>query len=232
MVDRAISLSHRKFHQKNLTSVKEILINNDYPLNFIESNIRKRMKKLRFNTSSNNNGSRHDDNNNDNNNNRKHLFSLLPEISLPYNSHYTKLSNCLKEYNISTVSLINKNLNTVVKLGKDISQKEDRTNVVYEFNCKQCPATYIGETKRAMRVRIGEHQKNKNPDSVVFQHCEKFSHEFNWSNVKILDSEPNLKKRIISEMIQINSNFFTINKKEDIIYLNKIFFPLLRKLDS
>ena len=47
-----------------------------------------------------------------------------------------------------------------LKLGKDKSDKWDQTGVVYKFTCKNCPATYIGETKRSLKTRINEHKKN------------------------------------------------------------------------
>ena len=72
-------------------------------------------------------------------------------------------------------------------------------NVVYKFTCKSCPASYVGETKRAIRTRINEHKKNNNPEAVMYQHTKNFSHEFHCFNVKIIDYESNYKKRIIEQ---------------------------------
>ena len=33
LVDKSITLSHKKFHRKNIKLIKEILINNEYPKN-------------------------------------------------------------------------------------------------------------------------------------------------------------------------------------------------------
>jgi len=34
-------------------------------------------------------------------------------------------------------------------------------------------------------------------------HMQKFSHSFDWDNIKILDFEPNFYKRLVSEMLHI-----------------------------
>ena len=39
-------------------------------------------------------------------------------------------------------------------------------------------ATYIGESKRALRVRINEDKNKKNSESVVCEHQLEFNHEF------------------------------------------------------
>ena len=52
------------------------------------------------------------------------------------------------------------------------------------------------------------------------------------NNVKIIDYESDYNKRLTSEMIHIKCNQSSINKKEDIFTLNRIYFPLLKILDS
>ena len=125
-----------------------------------------------------------------------------------------------------------KSLNSIIKLGKDFTEKWQQTNIVYSFKCHNCPAIYIGETKRSLKTRINEHKNNKNSESVLFRHQAEFNHEFDWEHVKIIDYESDYKKRLTSEMIHIKCNKFSINKKEDIFTLNRIYFPLLKLLDS
>ena len=47
LVDRAISLSHKTFHNANLKIIKQILSNNDYPNSFIDKNINIRLNKIK-----------------------------------------------------------------------------------------------------------------------------------------------------------------------------------------
>ena len=71
------------------------------------------------------------------------------------------MSNIKKKYNISTIPVVKETLKSIIKLGKDSRNKWEQTNIVYKFNCKNYPATYIGESKRALRIRINEKKKKK-----------------------------------------------------------------------
>ena len=120
----------------------------------------------------------------------------------------------------------------VIKSGKNPTNKWKQTSIVYKFNCKNCPATYIGESKRALRIRINEYKILKNSESVVCEHQLEFNHEFDWENTKIVNYISDYRKRLKSKMINIKFNKFTINKKEDIFTLKRIYFPLLSRLNS
>ena len=104
--------------------------------------------------------------------------------------------------------------------------------MVYKFDCKNCSATYIGETKRSLRTRINEHKTNKNKESVVSLHRIENKHEFDWDNTFVLDMESNYKKRLVSEMIYIKSNHNSIIKKEDIQNLSTMYFPIINEFNT
>ena len=78
----------------------------------------------------------------------------MPKIQLLFTNNYERISPIFKQYNITTIPMVNKSMNSVIKLGKDKSDKQDQTGVVYKFTCKNCPATYIGENKRSLKTRI------------------------------------------------------------------------------
>ena len=136
----------------------------------------------------------------------------------------------MKVFKISTISIVNKNLSSVIKLGKDSTNTIDRTNVVYRICCKVCEACNIGETKRSLKTRIKEYINNKNNESVVSQHQIDFGHEFLWNRTVVVESEISYKKRSIFEMIRIKCHKNSINKKDDIYTLNSNYFPLLKGL--
>ena len=110
-----------------------------------------------------------------------------------------------------------------IKLDKDKNEKWTNAEIVYKFNCKNCPANYINDTKCKLVAII-----NNTKESVVNNHKTSFSpnHEFDWQNVTILDHEFNWKKRLIFEMLHISSNKNSINKKEDIQNLISIYKSL------
>lgn len=65
-------------------------------------------------------------------------------------------------------------LNRFIKVHKDKNQHVSNSNVVYKVNCKDCDATYVGQTKRKLSTRIKEHVNNIRLDSsrhsVISEH--------------------------------------------------------------
>ena len=55
LVDKAILLSDKNFHKENLTIVKQLLLNNDYPSKFIDCYVEKRINTLEYRIDDNNN---------------------------------------------------------------------------------------------------------------------------------------------------------------------------------
>jgi len=73
------------------------------------------------------------------------------------------------------------------------------------LSCKDCDATYVGQTKRKLNTRISEHRRDINKKtgkhSVITEHRINNNHEFDWE----LDKERYFYRRLISEMINIKS---------------------------
>ena len=88
---------------------------------------------------------------------------------------------------------------------KDIVPMDKRNNVVYKIPCKDCNATYIGESKRSFGVRYKEHDRAvRNGDTdknEIADHCWENDHEMNWDERKIIDTEAYIKERKIKETI-------------------------------
>jgi len=88
-------------------------------------------------------------------------------------------------YNLS----LNK-LEEIIKAQKDLLPNYSKKNVVYKISCD---ATYVGQTKRKLNIRISEHRNQFNRKStnttVITEHRLRHNHDFDWLNVKILDSK-------------------------------------------
>lgn len=158
--------------------------------------------------------------------NKKHVnFNIIPKLSLPYSPGlYEKTSFFLNKFNIISIPN-NNNTNNIIRRGKDRLQKNKTTNSVYKIYCQNCPASYVGQSKKMTGVIMKEHRSAT--DSVIAQHRINFEHDFDWDNFDIIDREPSLKKRLISEMIHINLQKNALNKKDDTMNLNsryKLFF--------
>ncbi|KAL6421068.1 hypothetical protein ACFW04_013592 [Cataglyphis niger] len=97
----------------------------------------------------------------------------------------------------------------------------NRTEVVYKINCKNCSASYIGQTKRHLSTRIKEHFNNIKMHasnlSVISKHKLEFDHDFDWSAPDILHNEKHVRKREMAE-ICIPISTFTKNYNIRAIY--------------
>lgn len=107
-------------------------------------------------------------------------------------------------------------------------------DVVYKIKCMDCDAVYVGQTSRQLRTRISEHRndirRNNTTHSVITEHRLEFDHDFDWDNVKILDNERFLSKRLVSEMAHIKLQGNALNLQSDTEYLHHGYCSLLSKL--
>ena len=200
---------------------------NGYPLEFIFSIIKNRIKTIENRTNLDKNSECNNNENDSNSHLRKKFFVI---------SYLSKVSNKFKKlshshgFNIAYKS-INKLNRTLLKLKKIVYAK--RTIVVYKINCLNYEFSYVGQTKRKLKTRIKEHKvyirRSTSEMSVVSRHQLNEMHELDWDNVRILDTQQSLFKRRISEMIYIKSQISSINKQSDTESLPDVYLPFLKK---
>ena len=72
---------------------------------------------------------------------------------------------------------------------KDVVLEMERPNVAYHIPCTDCPATYVGETKRRFCKRLDEHrravQKTEVEVSALVEHAWKSDHRVDWRHVSV-----------------------------------------------
>ena len=86
--------------------------------------------------------------------------------------------------------------------------------IVYEVPCKDSRKTYVAETKRTLRVRLGEHKqgaKKGNPKNGIPVHAYEIQHKVNWNGAKVKKMEANYWKRRTFEAIKIKASSETMN---------------------
>ena len=70
----------------------------------------------------------------------------------------------------------------------------EKSNVVYEINCKDCDYKYVGETKRNVKYRIKQHKNDEKQgglkSNVAFHHLDK-NHTIDYDNIDIRYNEKN-----------------------------------------
>ena len=141
-------------------------------------------------------------------------------IVAPYLKSISEATNkILRKYN---VELRSKNTNTLKnKLChlKDSRLNEEKRNIIYQINCNNCSAVYIGESGRNMEIRLKEHERdfrNMKMNNNMFQHMSETNHTFDLKNFKILATEKNRFPRKIIEAAFSKFNENSINRKVDI----------------
>jgi len=82
--------------------------------------------------------------------------------------------------------------------------------------------TNVGQTSRPLNTRIKEHKKSR--ISVLVNH-KLSNHDFD--NVEILDEEPFLGKRLMSEMIHIKRQRNALNLQSDTLKLSDACLPII-----
>jgi len=60
---------------------------------------------------------------------------------------------------------LNNKLNGLIKLYKDSSPRMNHSNVIYKILCKDCNASYVGQTGRRLAIRLKEYKSNVNYSS-------------------------------------------------------------------
>ena len=105
---------------------------------------------------------------------------------------------------------------------KDEINHNEKSNLVYEVPCQNCPFVYIGQTKRDLKSRIKEHQraiKFQRPEkSALCQHSMENDHLVDWSKVKILKVEHDYSKRLFTESWYINEKPQVLNRNDGLSF--------------
>jgi len=92
----------------------------------------------------------------------------------------------------------------------------------------------VGQTKRKLNIRISEHRnqiiRKSTNTTIITEHRLSHNHDFDWLNVKILDSERFFWKRIISEMLNIQLQNNGLNYQIDTKYIQHTYTLILNGL--
>ena len=137
-VDKCINLADIHFHDKNLNLIRDLLLENDYPKDFINKYINKRLLHIK--------------NNNNTRNSKNINFNSI--LVFPFIKYINpELKNICNNYNLIMINSISNKFNHIIRLGKDKYHKNEKSHVVYKINCCDCNASYVGQTSRKLIVR-------------------------------------------------------------------------------
>ena len=193
------------FHQE-LNKVKDIFRKNGYPISFIDNCIRTFLNKLH---------------------NPKKVVTTVEKksllIVLPYlgtisqqtkRSLYKVISKTLPCCKLNIVYKSSCRLSSFFRF-KDRPSKDLISGVVYKFSCGSCNTSYIGQTKRHLKVRMSEHMgishltgKRSNRTTghltAVQEHTLSCDHFIDYDNFSVLAHAKN------SFMLELKESLFII----------------------
>ena len=70
-----------------------------------------------------------------------------------------QLKRIFNDHNINCTFYTTTILSTLLSHAKDPVPSEERNNIVYKYDCKDCEAVYFGESKRTIAQRTKEHTR-------------------------------------------------------------------------
>ena len=137
-------------------------------------------------------------------------------INLPYERGTSEqLKRIFNDHNINCTFYTTTTLRTLLSHAKDPVPSEQRNNIVYKYDCKDCEAVCFGESKRTVPERTKEHTRAVRAANTrryeTADHCWKYNHDFDWENKKIMNYEANKTTWKIKETSHSLSNNNHIN---------------------
>lgn len=205
-------LCSNEYKQRNYDIAKNILINNNYPEGLIQTFFSDNRSRLTNEANVNNN-----------------TYYKIPYV----NGLSQNLKRILENDNIKVVFYNEKSLRPLFNNNKDKIPSLLKSNVVYQIPCN-CGKQYIGQTKQWLSSRVKNHQydvKNKKTSTALANHVVEQNCAFNFEEIKIIDTEENLGKRLLLEMMHINGNKDCVNIRTDVDNLSVIYKSLLNKFN-
>lgn len=190
MIHRAFTIPLTKEDQdKELTIIKSIAHNNGYPTNIIDNLIFKKQKNI----------IQHEIYPKVGNQNEKTY------ISIPYSGQLSNtVNNIFSKYNITTAFTSQKNVGRILFNAKQHTDIH-RNCGVYQLNCPDCNAVYIGETGKSFEIRYSQHVKTHKQTSNFYKHLNESGHTLSAGHKpKILHTCKTYKKRKLLEALEIN----------------------------
>ena len=132
-------------------------------------------------------------------------------VGLPYiRGTSEKLARIFRNHGVRAYHKPFNTLHSILVHPKDKTPDLKKCGVVYEIQCPECPAQYVGETARTLETRMRDHLKQKSPRTAVGEH----EHSIKMDDVKVIAREDNMWRRKIRESIEIRTHHPAINRDQ------------------
>lgn len=202
LVNRAFRIcSNITFFDSEIKFLKQFFINNKFPLHVINNIFRITLQHIY---------------------NPKPLETTVPRKQLYFNLPYLgNQSNIIKRKLKELVRKFYPQLNLIVHFKttntiknyfpyKDKIPSSIVSNVIYKYQCRECSASYIGETQKQLKVRVSQHKgiSFRNPSTIlstqenssILNHNLETNHEILTENFEILSKSTKFDLRILESI--------------------------------
>ncbi|XP_066018930.1 uncharacterized protein [Pocillopora verrucosa] len=138
--------------------------------------------------------------------NEKKIYASTPYIK----GISERLQRAFKSHDVTLIHKPVNSLRSQLVRVKDTTVNLKKCGTVYQIHCEKCNKEYVGETARALEIRVKEHQSRSS--SAVHEHCRLEGHSVDPNKTKVLSTEVNTFKRRIKEAIQIKLTKPALNR--------------------
>ena len=155
-------------------------------------------------------------------------------VILPYIQGFSETAaRIFKKYNRTVAMKPANTLGQALFKLKDKADPSKKADAIYKIKCKDCPASYIGETSRPLYVRVEEHKKETKKtsakhftrrrkdsekeiwySSAIAQHVAQTNHTIDWEDVAAIEQVPGWQMRGIKEAIHIRNTPENMNRPQ------------------
>ena len=81
--------------------------------------------------------------------------------------HALKVTRILSDINIQVHMEPFRTLRIILSHPKDGIPDDNKSSIVYKINCRDCYASYVGETGRALKTSMSEHPRGSGEDGLL-----------------------------------------------------------------
>ncbi|VDP43754.1 unnamed protein product [Schistosoma mattheei] len=152
-------------------------------------------------------------------------------VVIPYRSETSEeAKRILNKHDIRVYFRASNTLRSTLVKVKDRLPKEEQQDIMYEINCRDCNAAYVGERSRQLNVRLKEQKqylknvpkssadlKKLENKSAIALHALETGHKINFEGTEILQKGFNThKERLTAEALYIRANKNSLNREDGI----------------
>ena len=153
-----------------------------------------------------------------------------------------QISSILRRHSVSSVCTSNTNLRDLLSSTKSRQSALQASNVIYQIPCKDCSATYCGQTSRPLHKRISEHERYTRPvyghatdlqqSSALAQNAHASGHQIDFSSAVIFAKVQHQQQLDLVEHVAITVLEPSLIRNHAVPSINPQWHPILQSISE